>query len=122
MRLAAVGAAVDDCHTGLDTSDERHRPVNILRVNRRSETERGIVRQRNRFLEIPYAVQTCDGAEQLASCDLVIRSDMLDDGRRDEISVAIGRSSQPHAAREYDRARLLRASDGGKHVAHLLFI
>jgi hypothetical protein len=122
VRLAAVGAAIHDGHTRLDPADERHGPVDVLRVNRRRQAEGRVVGQRNRFLEILDPVETGDRTEQLAARDFIVRPDMLHDCRRDEVAVPIARARQPLAAGEHCRARLLRALHGREHVGHLLLV
>src|SRR5258705_3142761 len=79
MWLATVCASVHDGDAGLDAADERHRPVDVLGVNRRRQSERRVVRQRHGFLEILHPVQARDWSEEFASRDLVIRTDVLDD-------------------------------------------
>src|SRR5262249_53028705 len=87
VRLAAVSAAVDHGDAGLDASDKGHGTVDVLRVDRGSETEWRVVRQRDRLIKILHAVEARNRPEQLAARNLVVRADMLDDRRRDEIAV-----------------------------------
>src|SRR5215468_7403348 len=55
VRLAAVSAAVDHGDAGLDASDKGHGTVDVLRVDRGSETEWRVVRQRDRLVKNLHA-------------------------------------------------------------------
>src|SRR6185503_15614183 len=122
VRLAAVGPPVDNGDARLDAADERHRAMNVLRVNRRGEAERRVVRQRHRLVEALHPVEARNRPEQLAARDLVVRPDVFDDGRRDKVPRAVCGSREPLAAGEHRGARLLRPRDRREHAAHLLFV